>query len=239
MLRCHRAGGTYKPPAKVEAAQLQQFAEAAVTDPGVQRRTLLSPSKHAPPRRARAVLAPARQAAVDAPVPTYVRSAVALVEAAATDVLPSPAHSHAAITTESGPFGRSPFYAAPAYVSPAEPAAEHLWKPASARVGRYYGSALPDAADPAQAAASHTGGSTSGQNPVDASAWLTQHSGLPAVKHGDGGVDDDATVAGLRVGISSGGRDGLLCWRILVELLARRAAATSSPGATALTSHSS
>ena len=243
MLHCHRAGGTYKPPVKVEAAQLQQLAEAAVTDRGVQRRMLLSPSKHAPPRRARAVLAPARQATLDAPVPAYVRSTLALADAAAAEASPLPAQPHAAISTEPGPSGRSPFYAAPAgalaNVSPAEPTAEHHRKPASARVGRYFGSAQPDAADPAQAAAPHAGGSASGQRPDDFFPWLVQHSGLPAVRHGDGGGDDDTTVARLRVGISRGGNDGLLCWRLLVELLARRAAAMPSPGATAPVLHSS
>jgi len=163
------------------------------------------------------------------------------VDAAATEVSPLPAHSHAAITTEPGPFERSPFYAAPAKVpatvSPAEPGEEHQWKPASAQVGRYFGSALPDAADPAQAAALHTGGSASGQSPDDSSAWLEQHSGLPALKHGDGGGDDDATVTRLRIGISRGGHDGLLGWRLLVQLLARRAAATPSTGATVVMSH--
>ena len=242
MFHVDRAGGSYKPPAKVEAAQLQQLAEAAVAEPAVQRRMLLSPSKHAPPRRARAVPAPARQATVDVPTPAYLRSTVALVGALATEdssAMRLPAQPHAAVNTEPVPANRAPLYAAvaeaPAKVSPAEPSAELWWKPASARVGRYFVSALPDAADPAQQVAPHTGGSTSREDLQMNAAWLAQRSSLSAEEHGD----DDATVARLRVGISRGGNDGLLFWRLLVELLARRAAATHSPGATVAISCSS
>jgi hypothetical protein len=47
----------------------------------------------------------------------------------------------------------------------------------------------------------------------------------------DGRDDDDAAVTRLRVGISRGGDSGILCWRLLLKLLARRAVTAPSPGA--------
>lgn len=239
-----RAGGSYKPPAKVEASQLQQLAEAAVAAPGVQRRTLLSPNRHAPPRRARAVPAPARQATVDAAVPAYVRSTVALRgEAAAsegTDSVRLNLQTHATVGTEPSPSGASPWYAAPApsvvrsEVPQPESSAQHQWKPASARVGRYFGDGLAGAAEAsAQHPALTDGALVSGLGWQFDPLWLVQQSGSTSSgKHTDGvGGDNDATVARLRVGVSRGGDSGLVCWRLLLELLARRAAAMPSPGA--------
>ena len=236
LCQCRRAGGAYKAPATVDASLLQQLAEAAVSDPAVRRRTLLSPSRQAPPRRHRAVLASARQAAVDAPVPAYVRSSVALGTAAAEDSRAGHLSASSLIGTQPRARDLAPFFAAAAELQRQEqprrpePAAQRGWQPASARTGRYFGAASAGAAPAAQQPATAGGAAADlavEEVAAEADCIAAPDAGARPRRGGDG--DDDAAIARLRVGVSRGGDSGLLCWRLLLELLSRRAVAAPSP----------
>ena len=207
-----------------------------MSDPAVKRRTLLTPSRHAPPRRHRAVPAPARQAAVDAPVPAYVHGTAALGTAAEEDSRAGRPSTVAQSSTQPSQHGHSPFFAAVVQLQErhsADPAAQSVWQPVSARVGRYFGGAPSADAVPAEQRAGTTTGAAV-QLAVEEVTRGNEAEPDADTRLGlDGRNDDDATITRLRVGISKSGDSGLLCWRLLLELLARRAATTPSPGAIA------
>ena len=68
-----RAGGSCTAPKTPKLDDLPSFAAAALSAPGVQRNILLRPAKQVAVRHHRAVPPTARQAAIHAPVPAYVR----------------------------------------------------------------------------------------------------------------------------------------------------------------------